>query len=418
MGLGYVGLPLALMFSEKGFPVVGFDVDESKTATLADGQSYIHEIPKERIQSALTRGFHPTKVVSELKGAHVFIICVPTPLGSNHLPFMDYVTNTADIIAQVMESGALVSLESTVYPNATRTVVSEHLSSGGLLAGKDYFLAHSPERIDPGSGYPLEEVAKLVGGLTAACLELTVELYRSIFREVVPVSSLEVAETAKLHENIFRAVNIALANEMRLICRELGISAWEVIDAAATKPYGFTPFYPGPGIGGHCIPIDPHYLSWRMIQDGVTTRFINLAAEVNEAVPSELAAFIGRKLAEAGKELQGASILVLGVAYKRDIDDMRESPAVDLIEILCKAGAHVSYHDPYIAQIRGLRQTTLELGSVPLTEQVIKKQDVLVIATDHSCLDYGWIVEKAHMVIDPRGVTRRLGLADKKAIIY
>jgi len=418
LGLGYVGLPLALMFSEKGFPIIGFDVDEGKITALAQGRSYIREIPSERIISSLARKFLPTADPAALAQADVFIICVPTPLNPDKSPFMDYVVDTCRIVSKALAPGKLVSLESTVYPGATRGEVVAALEESGLKAGVDFYLVHSPERIDPGSGYPTEEIPKLVAGFNEQSLDLGQALYGKIFNYVVPVATLEVAEAAKLYENIYRAVNIALANEMRTICRALGIDPWAVIDAASTKPYGFSPFYPGPGIGGHCIPLDPHYLAWRAQQEGMAARFIELAAQVNEAVPTQLMLFVEGALEARGCRLNGANILVLGVAYKRDVDDMRESPAIDLIELLIKRGAHVIYHDPYIPRIRGLRQTELELESVPLSAEMLGSQHAVIIATDHNCIDYAWVAASAALVIDPRGVTRRLGIIGDNILVY
>jgi UDP-N-acetyl-D-glucosamine dehydrogenase len=418
LGLGYVGLPLALMFSEKGYPVLGFDVDAGKVEALAEGISYIREIPPQRIVSALARGFIPTCDGAALAQADAFIICVPTPLHHDKTPMMDYVVDTCRTVAPALGAGKLVSLESTVYPGATRGEVAAALEVSGLRAGGDFHLVHSPERIDPGSGYPTEEIPKLVAGINADSLQAGLVLYGLVFNQVVPVPRLEVAEAAKLYENIYRAVNIALANEIRTICHVLGIDPWAVIDAASTKPYGFSPFYPGPGIGGHCIPLDPHYLAWRAQQEGMAARFIELAAQVNEAVPAQLMLFTEAALEQRGQSLNGANILVLGVAYKRDVDDMRESPAIDLIELLIKQGAHVTYHDPFIPRIRGLRQTELELESLPLTAEVLRSQQAIIITTDHNCIDYAWVAASAPLLIDPRGVTRRLGISGDNILVW
>jgi UDP-N-acetyl-D-glucosamine dehydrogenase len=331
---------------------------------------------------------------------------------------MDYVVETCRTVAPALGAGKLVSLESTVYPGATRGEVARALGESGLKVGADFHLVHSPERIDPGSGYPTEEIPKLVAGINAESLQAGLALYGKIFSHVVYVGTLEVAEAAKLYENIYRAVNIALANEMRSICHALGIDPWAVIDAASTKPYGFSPFYPGPGIGGHCIPLDPHYLAWRAQQEGMAARFIELAAQVNEAVPAQLMLFAEAALEQHGLSLSGANILILGVAYKRDVDDMRESPAIDLIELLIKQGAHVIYHDPYIPRIGGLRQTELELESVPLSAEMLSSQQAVLITTDHNCIDYAWVVAAAPLVIDPRGVTRRLGIKGDNILVW
>jgi UDP-N-acetyl-D-glucosamine dehydrogenase len=415
IGLGYVGLPLAATFAEGGFAVIGFDVDATKINELRAGRSYIRHVPVSRLQPLLCSqppeperaAFHPTSDYSLLPQCDAILICVPTPLTENREPDLSYVTGTAHTVARYLRRGQLVVLESTTFPGTTDEVVRDILEAGGLRAGEDFHLAFSPEREDPNNPeFTTRTIPKLIGGYTAHCTAVTVALYQAVLERVVPVSSARVAEAAKLLENIYRSVNIALVNELKVLFDRMGIDVWEVIDAAATKPFGFTPFYPGPGLGGHCIPIDPFYLTWKARQYELTTRFIELAGEINHAMP----AFVIEKLADAlndrRQSLKGARILVLGVAYKRNLDDTRESPALKIIDLLLKKGSEVAYHDPYVPVLRRSRHYDFNLQSVPLSRDELARADAVVIATDHSAFDYRLIVEASALVIDTRNATR------------
>ena len=425
IGLGYVGLPLAATFAEGGFAVVGFDIDGTKINELQAGRSYIRHVSAARLQPLLRSqapeagggAFFPTKDYSLLTDCDAILICVPTPLTENREPDLSFVTDTAAAIARYLRRDQLVVLESTTYPGTTDEVVRPLLEAGGLKAGQDFHLAFSPEREDPNnSQFNTRTIPKLIGGYTPRCSTVAATLYGAILERVVPVSSARVAEAAKLLENIYRSVNIALVNELKVLFDRMGIDVWEVIDAAATKPFGFTPFYPGPGLGGHCIPIDPFYLTWKARQYELTTRFIELAGEINHAMP----AFVVEKLMDAlnqcRRSLNGARVLVVGVAYKRDLDDMRESPALKIIELLLKKGAEVAYHDPYVPALKRSRNYDFNLCSVPLTRAELQRSDAAVIVTDHSALDYGLIVDASSLVIDTRNATRSVTKGREKII--
>ncbi|HUK88467.1 MAG TPA: nucleotide sugar dehydrogenase [Terriglobales bacterium] len=414
LGLGYVGLPLALLFSEEKFPVVGFDVDAGKVKTLDGGGSYIYRIPPTDIQAARQRGFTATSDYARIAEVDAVLICVPTPLNESREPDMSFITATAEAIAPHLRAGQLVVLESTTYPGTTEEVLVPMLEKGqrelkaaraGQAAGEEFYVAFSPEREDPGNDtIARRDIPKVVGGLNPAATELAGLLYNAIFNRVVRVSAPAVAEMTKLLENIYRCVNIALVNELKLLCLRMGIDIWEVIAAASTKPFGFQPFYPGPGLGGHCIPVDPFYLSWKAKQWDFHTRFIELAGEINTAMPYHVVGSVAAALNRARKSLNGARVLVLGVAYKKDVDDLRESPALKIIELLQRDGAQVSYHDPYFPSIGRGRHYRLDMQRVPLER--LGDYDCAVIVTDHSDYDYGRIVRESQLVVDTRNATR------------
>ena len=418
-GLGYVGLPLALTFGEKGFPVIGSDIDKRKIDAIEKGESYIKHIAGDRIAKA-TRSEKPFRATMDFRNASradALIMCVPTPLNANREPDMTYIENTARAIGPYVHSGQLVVLESSTYPGTTEEVVKpivEKLS--GLRAGIDFFLAFSPEREDPGNPhFNTATIPKVVGGHTTQCTEVACALYASAITRVVPVKGTREAELTKLLENIFRCVNIALVNEMKLLCERMNIDLWEVIEAAKTKPFGFMPFYPGPGLGGHCIPIDPYYLTWKAREFEFNTRFIELAGEINWQMPHHVVDRTMDALNEQGKALKGARVLILGLAYKKNIDDLRESPSIRLIELFREKGAHVSYHDPYCPKMKEMRHQPkymLEMESVPL--ETAKDADVVVIATDHECIDYEQLVRDATLVIDTRNATKNVTFGKDK----
>jgi UDP-N-acetyl-D-glucosamine dehydrogenase len=426
IGLGYVGLPLAATFAEADVAVVGFDVDRSKIEELKAGRSYIRHIPAERLKQLLARDgqieagtgcFVPTADFARLGECDAILICVPTPLSANRDPDLSYVERTARTIAEHLRPGQLVVLESTTYPGTTDEVVREILERSGLRVGVDFYLAFSPEREDPNNpNFHTRNIPKLVGGVTPACGEVAVALYGAVLERVVPVSSARVAEAAKLLENIYRCVNIALVNELKVLFDRMGIDVWEVIDAAATKPFGFTPFYPGPGLGGHCIPIDPFYLTWKARQYELTTRFIELAGEINHSMPAYVIGKLADALNDQQKSIKGARVLVLGVAYKKDLDDTRESPALRLIELLLQKGARVSYHDPYVPVLKRSRKYDFNMTSVPLTRDELERADAVVIATDHSVFDYDFIVAKSKLVIDTRNATKEVRTGREKIV--
>jgi UDP-N-acetyl-D-glucosamine dehydrogenase len=420
IGMGYVGLPLALLFSEQHFPVTGFDIDGSKIDKLSRGESYIHRIPATEIQSAQAHGFSATTDYERVRDLDVVLICVPTPLTEHREPDLSYIVSTCENIAPHIKPGQLIILESTTYPGTTEDVVVPILEnknpSGlriarrGLESGAAVFVAFSPEREDPGNNtVARRDVPKVVGGMDGAATELAATLYRSIFKHVVCVSGTAVAEMSKLLENIYRCVNIAMVNELKLLCLRLGIDVWEVIDAAATKPFGFQPFYPGPGLGGHCIPLDPFYLSWKARECDFHTRFIELAGEINSSMPYHVVQSVASALSRDRKPLNGARVLILGVAYKKDIDDLRESPALKIIELLQQGGANVSYHDPYFPALPKSRKYDLQMSCAPLDG--LGEYDCVVVITDHSDYDYGAIVKQAQLVVDTRNATRGLDSA-------
>ena len=415
IGLGYVGLPLALTAAGHGFRVIGLDVDPEKVARLNAGGSYIKHIPAESIRSLVEAGrFSATADFARLQEADAILICVPTPLGRHREPDLSYVARTAEAIASHLRRGQLVVLESTTYPGTTRDVLRPILERSGLRSGLDFHLAYSPEREDPGNAdFTTSAIPRVVGGDGGDALRLAAALYREIVAEVVPVSSPETAEAVKLTENIFRSVNIALANELKLVFDAMGIDIWEVVDAAKSKPFGFMPFYPGPGLGGHCIPIDPFYLAWKAREHEVATRFIELAGEINTAMPRYVVERLAGALdAQGGRGLNGAAILVCGLAYKKNVDDMRESPALRLIELIEARGARVAFHDPFIPVITPTREHAALAGrtSVPLTPENITRFDAVVIATDHDEVDYAALVRAAKLVVDTRNACGRAGL--------
>ncbi|OWY71298.1 UDP-N-acetyl-D-glucosamine dehydrogenase [cyanobacterium TDX16] len=408
MGMGYVGLPLARTFGNSGFTCIGFDVDPNKVRMLNAGKSYIKHIPDAMIAGLKKAGrFRATADFRELRKPDAIIICVPTPLSKTRDPDMTYVESTANAIAKELRKGQLVILESTTYPGTTRELVLPILEKGsGLKAGRDFFLAFSPEREDPGrKDYSTETIPKVVGGLNPASRKLAVALYSGAIRAVVPVGSCEVAEAAKILENVYRCVNIAMVNELKTLFDKMGIDVWEVINAAKTKPFGFSAFYPGPGLGGHCIPIDPFYLTWKARQYGESTRFIELAGEINTRMPEYVINRLMNAMNDHGKALKGSKILVLGLAYKKDVDDIRESPSIELIHLLWKHGAKVDYNDPHVPKTHKGREHDLGMKSVPLTAAQLKKYDAAIISTDHSAYDYAMIVKNSKLVIDTRNAT-------------
>ena len=406
IGLGYVGLPLVLLFEEAGFPVLGFDVDANKAEMLNRGESYIRHIGVDRIAAAFGRGrVRATTEFDRLADCDAIIICVPTPLGEHREPDLRYIRMTAQTIARFLRRGQLVVLESTTYPGTTREELLPCFEATGLRCGEDFFLAFSPEREDPGNEhFNTKNIPKVVGGINALSGRAAKALYESVIDHVVPVSSAEVAESAKLLENIFRAVNIALVNEMKVVFDRMGINVWEVIEAAKTKPFGFMPFYPGPGLGGHCIPLDPFYLTWKAAEHGMWARFIELAGEVNTSMPRYVVDRTVDAVNRSGKSIVGAKVLVLGLSYKPDIDDDRESPSFELIELLQERGAVVSYCDPYVPAARRGRKHELDLLSVPCTAAEFGRYDAVLVATPHSDFRNPALYSAARLVIDTRNI--------------
>ncbi|MCX7724108.1 MAG: nucleotide sugar dehydrogenase [Thermodesulfovibrio sp.] len=408
IGLGYVGLPLVIEFCKAGFYVIGLDIDREKVKSLKKGKSYIKHINGDIIKEILPK-FKPSTDFSKLKDADCILICVPTPLNKHREPDMSYVFNTTKIVTKYLRKGQLIILESTTYPGTTDEDMRAILEESDLKAGKDFYLAYSPEREDPGNKeFSTSKIPKVVGGYTDKCLEVAKSLYDTIVIKTVPVSSTKVAEAVKLLENIYRAVNIALVNELKILFDRMGIDVWEVIDAAKTKPFGFQAFYPGPGLGGHCIPIDPFYLTWKAREYDLSTRFIELAGEINTNMPYYVVEKTTNALNNRGKSIKGAKILILGIAYKKDVDDARESPSLKLIELFEKKGAIVDYNDPYISRIPKTRKFKFEKHSIELIAENIAKYDCIVIATDHSTYDPQFIVNNSSLVIDTRGITRQI----------
>ncbi|GAB4442432.1 MAG: UDP-N-acetyl-D-glucosamine 6-dehydrogenase [bacterium] len=404
VGLGYVGLPLVIEFAKKGFTVFGFDIDQRKVDMLSAGKSYIKHI---NLKDFKGKKFTPTTDFTKLKEVDCIIICVPTPLNKYREPDMTFVFNTARTISQNMRNGQLIVLESTTYPGTTDEDVKSILEESGFKAGKDFYLAFSPEREDPNNpNYKTSQIPKVVGGIDKESLEIAKTLYDQIVEKTIPVSSTKVAEATKLLENIYRAVNIALVNELKILFDRMGIDIWEVIDAAKTKPFGFQAFYPGPGIGGHCIPVDPFYLTWKAREFDFSTRFIELAGEINISMPYYVVQKTIEALNERGKSIKGAKILILGMAYKKDVDDMRESPSLVLYELFEKKGAKVDYNDPYIPEIPPLRKYDIHKKSVPITKSNLEKYDCVVIATDHSDYDGDFIARNSKLVIDTRNLVK------------
>ena len=411
MGLGYVGLPLIRAFMGAGYHTMGFDVDQSKVDRLAAGESYIGHIPSAWIAQCVEDGtFEPTADMSRLVEADVLLICVPTPLSESRDPDLSYVEQTTRQIAEVLRAGQLVVLESTTYPGTTRDVMLPILAAGGLKVGTDFFLAYSPEREDPGNpDFSADGIPKVVGGIDPDSCRLAELLYGQAVVRVVPVSSCEVAEACKILENTYRSVNIAMVNELKMLFDRLKIDIWEVIDAAKTKPFGFQAFYPGPGLGGHCIPIDPFYLSWVARKHGLPTRFIELAGEINTSMPQYVVRRVIDALNDVGKPLRGSKVCLLGVAYKRDVDDPRESPSFELMDLLRAGGAELTYNDPHIPTLPPMRHHHVpDMASTELTAEFLSEQDCLLIATDHSAYDYDFIVRHAPLVVDTRNATGKV----------
>jgi len=404
IGLGYVGLPLTREFLNANFTVLGFDTDVKKVEAINRGQSYIKYIPDTLIKQFVRSGYlAATADFSRLREVDVILICVPTPLGKHHEPDLSYILSTTESIANTLRKGQLVVLESTTYPGTTEEEMLPLLAKTGLQVGKDFYLGYSPEREDPGNAqFTTAKVPKVVSGVTETCLDMTQALYDQVMERTVPVLCPKVAEATKLLENIYRAVNIALVNELKMVFDRMGIDVWEVIEAAKTKPFGFQAFYPGPGLGGHCIPIDPFYLTWKAKESEVHTRFIELAGEVNTYMPYYVVQKTAKALNDKKKSLKGAKILLLGMAYKPDVDDLRESPALRIMELLIEEGACVDYNDPYVPALPTTRRYKFSKKSVDLTPQNLKSYDTVIITTNHSCYDYDLICEKGNIIIDTR----------------
>ena len=408
VGMGYVGLPLMLRFVEEGFNVIGFDIDETKVGALNRGESYIAHFPSERVAEAVALGFESTTDMGRVAEVDAVIICVPTPLGSHREPDLSFVLNTAKSIAPHLHEGQLVSLESTTYPGTTEEELVPIFEENGLLVGDSFFVAYSPEREDPANeSFSTKTIPKVCGGVSKACRNVACALYETIIDTVVPVSSPRAAEMTKLLENIHRAVNIGLVNEMKVVADAMNIDIHEVINAAATKPFGFTAYYPGPGLGGHCIPIDPFYLTWKAHEFGLHTRFIELAGEINAGMPQWVVGKVSKALNERHVALSNSKVLVLGIAYKRDVDDMRESPSVEIMELLRGMGAEVAYSDPHVPVFPTMREHSFSLSSVELTAENLEKYDVVLLATNHSKFDYQLISHAASLIVDTRGVFPR-----------
>lgn len=410
IGLGYVGLPLAREFSRGGATVLGFDINSRMVAVINRGRSPIKHISHESMAEMVKSGrFRATDDMTKLSKPDTLIICVPTPLTKNREPDMQYIVSTSQTISKHLRKGQLVVLESTTYPGTTREVMVPILEQSGLKAQKDFFVAFSPEREDPGNKqFRTSTIPKVVGGLDKESLERALSVYRVAIQTLVPVESCEVAEAAKILENTYRCINIALVNELKMLFDRMGIDVWEVIRAASTKPFGFNAFYPGPGLGGHCIPIDPFYLTWKARQYGMATQFIELAGQINTGMPHYVVEKVADALNERRKSLKGSRVLVLGLAYKPDIDDVRESPSLELIELLQRKGAKVDYNDPYIPQTHKQREYDLKMTSKKLTAKMLAGYDAVVISTNHSEYDYGWIVKNAQLVVDTRNATAKV----------
>jgi UDP-N-acetyl-D-glucosamine dehydrogenase len=413
IGLGYVGLPMCVEFARAGFPVIGIDNNPARVADLKEGHSYILDVLDETLKSIAPR-LSPTTDYSTLVSADAIIICVPTPLRKTKDPDLSFIISAANEVKKYLQKGQLIILESTTYPGTTDEIVLSELEEKGFKLGIDLYLAFSPERIDPGNReYKLRNTPKIVGGHTEQCGKMSEALYRSICEKVVRVSSTKSAEMVKLLENTFRAINIGMVNEIAIMCEKLGIDTWEVIDAASTKPFGFMPFYPGPGLGGHCIPVDPHYLSWKLKMLNYSARFIELASEVNSSMPRYVVSRIGDVLNDACKSVKGSRIVALGVAYKKNSNDFRESPALDILSLLLERQADVEFHDPYISEIRF---DHVVLNSSPLESTLLETADCVVIITDHSSYDWQWIVNHSRLIVDTRNATRGTALGICKIV--
>lgn len=410
IGLGYVGLPLAVEKGKVGFEIIGFDRSAQRVAQVNAGDNYIKDVKDEDLKSLVKNGkLVATEDFSRLKEADVIVICVPTPLTITRDPDISYIVNVTNYIATYLRKGQLVTLESTTYPGTTSEVILPKLTAGGQKVGEDFFLAFSPERVDPGNKrYTTQNTSKVVGGITQACLDVATTFYRQTISQVVPVSSTQVAEMTKVFENTYRAVNIALVNELMLLCDRMGIDVWEVVDAAGTKPFGIQTFHPGPGVGGHCIPIDPFYLTWKAREFDFHTRFIELAGEINIQASYHVVDKVIRVLGDNRKSLAGANILVLGVAYKKDIEDYRESPALKVIDLLLKRQAAVQYHDPFVPELPAHEPYTWSLQSVEPTPTILAAADCVVITTDHTTVDYDYIAQHARMVVDTRNACKQV----------
>lgn len=417
VGLGYVGLPLVMEFCRAGFRVLGFDIDPAKVEALNAGRSYIEHIPSSEVAKSAAGGLlQATTDFARARQADAILICVPTPLDDHNEPDLSFVVETGETLGPHIRQNQLVVLESTTYPGTTREILLPALEVNGYKAGTDFYLAYSPEREDPGNpSYSTSKIPKVVAGLTPQCRQAAQVLYGAIVVSTVPVSSLETAEAVKLLENIFRATNIALVNELKLIYEKMGIDVWEVIDAASTKPFGFMPFYPGPGLGGHCIPIDPFYLSWRARQFGMETRFIELAGDINTSMPMHVVERLSRALVDQDKRLEHAKVLVLGAAYKANVGDPRESPGIELMVLLRSRGATVDYSDPHVPRIPAGRKHDLQLESVPLTSDTVAGYDAVLIATDHAAYDYAMLADHAQLIIDTRNAMK--GIPDKRGVV-
>ncbi|MDA3871392.1 MAG: nucleotide sugar dehydrogenase [Candidatus Marinimicrobia bacterium] len=416
VGLGYVGLPLAVEFANENFKVTGIDIDESKVNKLKNGENYISDVNDDELKRAVKNGYiKATTDFSVIKDLDFISICVPTPLNKLKDPDMSFIQNSMTEITKYLHKDLVIVLESTTYPGTTKEFLLPILEETGLKVGKDIYLAFSPERVDPGNKiYKTKNTPKVLGGITSKCTEYSKKVYDQVFDKVVPVSSAVAAEMTKLLENTFRMINIGLVNEMAMVCDKLGVDVWEVIDAAATKPFGFMKFYPGPGLGGHCIPIDPHYLSWKMKSLNYKTRFIDLAAEINTAMPEYVIQNVSNGLNHHKKSINGSSVLLIGMAYKKNIEDLRESPSIDIYNLLVEKGAKVNYHDPYcpIVKVDG----NSELKTKKMTTQLLHNSDVVVITTDHSNIDYQFIVDNAKLVVDTRNVTKKLKHTKNKVL--
>ncbi len=408
VGIGYVGLPLAVAYAQEGFDVIGIDISDRKVAAINSGQSYIMDVPDDWLQPLVSDGrLRASSDYADLISADAIIICVPTPLRKTKDPDISKIIDAAERISQLGTSSKIIILESTTYPGTTEEVILPHLVRNGSKIGEDVFLAFSPERIDPGrKDFGVANTPKVIGGITENCLEVTLALYSTIVEQMVPVSNTITAEMVKLLENTFRAVNIGLVNEVALMCDRLGLNVWEVVGAAATKPYGFMPFYPGPGIGGHCIAIDPHYLSWKLRTLNYTARFIELASEVNSQMPEYVVGKVADALNEVRKPINGSHILILGVAYKPDVGDVRESPALDVIHLLQERGAIITYHDPYVPDIR---HDKINAESIELTRQQLNDAECVLITTNHSSYDWPWIAREANLIVDTRNALDGIG---------
>ena len=418
LGLGYVGLPLVREFASSGLKVVGFDIDEKKVRTLNSGRSIIKHVPHSQVKQMVKKGlFKATTNMAKLKTVDAVLVCVPTPLTKNREPDMQFIISSSKTISKYLQRGQLIVFESTTYPGTTRELVAPILESSGLKAGKDFHLAYSPEREDPGNkNFTTKTIPKVVGGLTKKCCEIACKLYNTAIVKTVPLSSLEAAEATKILENVYRCINIAMVNELKVVFDKMGIDIWEVINAASTKPFGYNAFYPGPGLGGHCIPVDPFYLTWKARQYGMPTRFIELAGEINTNMPNYVITKTMEALNEQKKSLKGSKILVLGLAYKKNIDDLRESPSIELIELLRQKGARVDYNDPYIAKTHKQREHDLKMASKKLSKKMLGSYDVVLISTDHSDYDYNWIVQNSKLVVDTRNATASVKKGRKKII--